>query len=52
MTTDDEIQNLIEDDEAGVADLLEAYEPAERRYFSALTPPPDQITYGSNTSPW
>lgn len=35
MVTDDEIQEIIERDEAGIDDLLEAYGVAEQLYLAA-----------------
>jgi hypothetical protein len=34
--TDDEIQAIIDQGEAGIADLMAAYEPVERYYFNAV----------------
>jgi hypothetical protein len=50
MATDDEIQRIIDDNEAGIADLLEAYLNVERFYSRAVTrliapePPPSYAT--------
>jgi hypothetical protein len=37
MVTDDEIQEIIDRDEAGVGDLLKAYGAAEQAYMAAAT---------------
>ena len=47
--TDSDIQEIVDHDEAGVADLIAAYEPVERRYFSAVTPMQPTVAYSTNT---
>jgi hypothetical protein len=37
--TDEDVQAIIDQGEAGVADLMAAYEPIERRYFNARCRP-------------
>jgi hypothetical protein len=52
MVTDAEIQQIVEDNEAGVTDVLEAYEFAESSYMAAAawTPHGEVIVVSSNTS--
>ncbi len=55
MATDDEIQRIIEQGEAGIEDLVRAYELAEGRYMSAAAQVPLEPTYivvtAASTSP-
>lgn len=48
--TDCDIQEIVDHDEAGVADLIAAYAPVERSYFSAVTPQPPTVAYSTNTN--
>jgi hypothetical protein len=49
--TDAEIETIIAQDEAGVADLIAAYEPIEAKYFQAVNVAASSITYSANTTP-
>lgn len=49
--TDADIQAIIDDNEAGVADLMAAYEPLERRYFAAVQHAAPSVTYSIDTNP-
>jgi hypothetical protein len=49
--TDDEIQEIIDQHEAGVGDLMRAYEPIERQYFHAVQQPAAMVTYSIDTQP-
>ncbi len=46
---DDDIQAIIDQGEAGIDDLIEAYEPVEREYFSAVQGAPI-VTYSTDTA--
>lgn len=48
--TDAEIEKIIEENEAGVADLMAAYEPIARQY-TAVSPQGATVTYGIDTYP-
>jgi hypothetical protein len=50
MATDKEIQDLIGQGEAGVQDVIRAYEVAERRYFAASAQVPLEPVVVSGTS--
>ena len=47
--TDRDIREIVDQGEAGVADLLAAYEPVEQSYFSAVTPMQPVVAYSTNT---
>jgi hypothetical protein len=49
--TDDEIQEIIDQHEAGVGDLMRAYEPIERQYFHAVQQHGVMVTYSIDTQP-
>jgi hypothetical protein len=49
--TDEEIQEIIDQHEAGIADLMAAYEPMERQYFNAVQQPTPTVTYSIDTNP-
>jgi hypothetical protein len=48
--TDDDIQEIVRENEAGVADLLDAYEPIEEQYFSVVAAARSSVTYSTNTT--
>ena len=48
---DAEIQAIIDQGEAGIADLITAYEPIERHYFTAVQVPSPVVTYSIDTNP-
>ena len=48
---DEDIQEIVRENEAGVADLLEAYDSIEKRYFSAVAATPQSVMHTTtNTS--
>jgi hypothetical protein len=49
--SDADIEAIIEKGEAGVGDLIAAYEPIERQYFNALQVGPESVTYTIDTNP-
>lgn len=51
---DDQLLSQLEEHEAGVADLIGAYELAERHYFDAVraSAPSIQRTIATNTARW
>jgi hypothetical protein len=52
--SDEEIQKIIDENQAGTADLMAVYERAEASYMAAFSAnPPDQQVYpvGTNTAP-
>lgn len=49
--TDDDIQAIIDEGEAGIADLIAAYEPIEKRYFEAAQVTGPAVTYSIDTNP-
>ena len=49
--TDDEIQEIIDQHEAGVGDLMRAYEPIERQYFQVVQQHTATVTYSIDTQP-
>jgi hypothetical protein len=51
---DGELEAKVVEHEAGVADLIAAYEAAEPPYFSAVaaSTPANQRTFASNSSTW
>jgi hypothetical protein len=52
IQTDQELEQLAAEAEAGVADVLAAYDFAEHHYAAALSTAPvtSTLTYGANTS--
>lgn len=48
---DAEIQAIIDQAEAGIADLVAVYEPIERQYFAAVQTPAPTVTYSIDTNP-
>lgn len=51
QVSDDEIQRIIDENEAGIADLMAVYEPAEASYMAALTVgPPGGVSPASTES--
>lgn len=50
--TDDDIAEIVRENEAGIADVMAAYEVIERAYFTATsaTPDPTPGAYATNTS--
>ncbi len=48
--TDEEIQTIIDQSEAGLGDLLAAYAPIEAHYFAAASLPGTAVVYASNTT--
>ncbi len=50
MVSDEDIQRIIAQDEAGVAALLEVYGPIERSYFAATASTLPTIAYTAATS--
>jgi hypothetical protein len=50
MVSDEDVQRIIAQDEAGVAALLEAYGPVERSYFAATANTLPTIAYTAATS--
>lgn len=48
---DDDIQAIIDQGEAGIDDLMAAYEPLEREYFSAVQQGAPTVTYSIDTNP-
>jgi len=53
QVTDSDIEEILEQGEAGIGDLMAAYEPIERRYFAsqAATAARQPVTYCIDTSP-
>jgi len=51
QVTDEEIEQIFAQGEAGVADLIEAYKPIERQYFNAVSRPAAPVAYATNTTP-
>ena len=51
QVTDDEIEQIFARGEAGVADLIAAYEPIERQYFNAVSAQAVTVAYATNTTP-
>jgi hypothetical protein len=49
--TDEDIQEIIDQHEAGIGDLIQAYEPVERLYFNAVQQPAPAVTYAIDTNP-
>jgi hypothetical protein len=49
--TDDEIQAIIDQNEAGIGDLIAAYEPIERQYFNVVQTSAATVTYSTDTQP-
>lgn len=48
--SDAEIQEIIDQGEAGVADLIAAYEPIESAYFNSLQPFAPVVTVAIDTT--
>lgn len=48
---DADIQAIIDQGEAGVRDLITAYEPIERQYFNAVRVDSPSVTYSIDTNP-
>jgi len=48
---DADIQAIIDQGEAGIDDLITAYEPIERHYFNAVQVNAPSVTYASDTNP-
>ncbi len=48
--TDADIESIIAAGEAGIGDLMAAYEPVERHYFAALQSAAPPIVYAANTT--
>lgn len=48
---DEEIQAIIDAGEAGIGDLIVAYEPIERLYFDAVQVNVPTATYSTDTNP-
>ncbi len=48
--TDQDIQDIVDQGEAGVGDLIAAYEPVEKGYFSAVAPIQPAVAYSTNTN--
>ena len=48
---DAEIQAIIDQGEASIADLMTAYEPIERHYFNAVQVNAPSVTYSIDTNP-
>jgi len=48
--TDEDVQDILDQGEAGVNDLIAAYEPIEKGYFSAVTPIQSPAAYSTNTN--
>jgi hypothetical protein len=48
---DADIQAIIDQGEAGVRDLITAYEPVEQQYFSAVRVSAPSVTYSIDTNP-
>jgi len=49
--TDADIEAIVEQGEAGIGDLLAAYEPVERDYFNAVQSSTVVVTSSSNSTP-
>ncbi len=51
--TDSDIEAIMEQGEAGIGDLMAAYEPIENEYFTAVqvASPTSTVTYSINTAP-
>ena len=49
VAVDEEIQRILDENEAGVRDVLEIYERAEARYTQAAPAVWSQTTYGTST---
>ena len=47
--TDRDIEEIVQQDEAGIDDLMAAYEPVERQYFSAVQVTTPAVTYSTNS---
>ncbi len=50
QVTDEDIEAIIEQNEAGIADLMAAYEPIEKQYFSAVQVTTPAVTYSTGTA--
>jgi hypothetical protein len=50
QVTDDEIERIFARGEAGIADLIAAYEPIERQYFNAASAQAVTVAYATNTT--
>jgi len=48
--TDADIEQIRAQNEAGILDLLKAYEVVEQHYFAVATAPQPTVTYGSSTA--
>lgn len=48
--TDADIERIVRENEAGVADLLEAYELSEKQYFSAALASTPQLAVVATTN--
>jgi hypothetical protein len=50
QVSDEEIQNIIDTNEAGTADLMVAYERIEASYMAAVAPAPGEVLPASTDS--
>jgi hypothetical protein len=47
--TDAEIERIVAENEAGIADVVAVYEPIEQAYFAAVQPASGVDTYAAST---
>ncbi len=50
QVTDQDIQAIIDQAEAGVNDMVAVYEPIERSYFATVTSSVSTVTYAIDTN--